>query len=101
MPLTCVGCKALTVLSFTATAAVACSGTAQFMVINKSGSWNTRTRMTSEIIYFSLKTIVFFSVVEYICLMKALSGAQSGRKKENKAKRKDRKKRKNVGAIVV
>lgn len=33
--------------------------------------------------------------------MKALSGAQSGRKKENKAKRKDRKKRKNVGAIVV
>lgn len=31
------------------------------MVINKSGSWNARTRMTSEIIYFSFKTIVFFS----------------------------------------
>lgn len=76
MSLTCVDCKAFTVpLSLIVTAFVPYSGTALFMVINKAGSWNARTRMTSEIIYFSFKTI-FFSVVEYICLIKALLGAQ-------------------------
>ena len=76
MSLTCVDCKAFTVpLSLIVTAFVPYSGTALFMVINKAGSWNARTRMTLEIIYFSFKTI-FFSVVEYICLIKALSGAQ-------------------------
>ena len=62
MSLTCVDCKAFTVpLSLIVTAFVPYSGTALFMVINKAGSWNARTRMTSEIIYFSFKTIFFFS----------------------------------------